>query len=256
MANSHGTHIWFELQTTDADAAIDFYSDILGWSFGKMPGEGPAYHVATAQDGDGVAGITVNPMLDIPPAWLGYIGVDDVDATVSKLQGLGGAVHMPPTDFDDVGRISMVEDPQGVKFYVMRGSSPEDSKAYGRMAEGHVSWAELTSSDQDAALSFYADMFGWTKEGAMPMGPLGDYSFIAPSAGGEVFGAMMNRMQPDSPLRWSYYFRVSELDAAIDRVKAGGGRTHHDPQEVPGGEHVVFCTDPQGADFGLVAPRR
>lgn len=257
MANPHGSHIWFELLTTDADAAAAFYSDVLQWTTSAMPmpGDGPAYTIATARDGDAVAGIMKNPG-DFGPAWFGYVGVDDVDATVAELERRGGKVHMPAQDMENVGRMAFVEDPQGVKFYVMRGFSPEDSKAYGRMADGHASWGELTTTDQDAALSFYGDLFGWRKMGAMPMGELGDYTFIAPASGDEVFGAMMNRTQPDSPLRWNYYFRVPAIDAAMERVKAGGGRVHHDPHQVPGGEHVTFCTDPQGAGFGLVAPQR
>jgi predicted enzyme related to lactoylglutathione lyase len=49
------------------------------------------------------------------------------------------------------------------------------------------------------------------------------------------------------------YFRVSDIDAAADRIKAAGGKILSGPMEVPGGSKVVTAADPQGAVFGLHA---
>ncbi|MBV5324041.1 MAG: hypothetical protein J0626_01565, partial [Rhodospirillaceae bacterium] len=68
-------------------------------------------------------------------------------------------VHLPASDIPDVGRIAMVSDPQGVAIYVMRGASDEASTAYGRHAMGHVSWNELQTTDDAAALAFYDTHF-------------------------------------------------------------------------------------------------
>lgn len=136
MANPHGSWIWYELLTTDTDAAIDFYGQIVGWTASKFPGPMDYNILSTGEDN--VAGVMKNPA-PTAPAWLGYVGVDDVDAAVAKIESLGGKVHMPATDLPGVGRIAMVEDPQGAHFYVMRGTSPEASKAYGRMELGKTS---------------------------------------------------------------------------------------------------------------------
>ena len=60
----------------------------------------------------------------VRPIWLGYVGVDDVDATVARIDAAGGQVQMPPSDIPQAGRIAMVADPQGAPFYVMRPTPP------------------------------------------------------------------------------------------------------------------------------------
>lgn len=252
MTNPHGSWIWYELLTTDADAALDFYTHVIGWTPTKFEGAPSDYTIVNA-GADGVGGVMKNPM-PTPPAWLGYIGVNDVDAAAAKIEALGGKIHMPPTTMEQVGRMAMVEDPQGAKFYVMRGASPEASKAYGRMEMGKGSWNELQTSDDAAALDFYGQLFGWQKQGAMPM-PWGEYSFLSGASDPEAWGAMMPRENAEHPIGWNFYFRVPDIEVARDKVTAGGGTIVTDVMEVPGGERVLFATDPQGASFGLVAPK-
>ena len=255
MTNSHGTPIWYELMTTDPAAAGDYYTKVVGWTLGAFPGNtslsGEQYQIFSAPDGAGVAGMMKlpAPMETTGPAWFGYIGVDSVDATVEGIVKAGGAVHMPPTDLPGVGRMAMVADPGGVVFYVMRGSSPEGSTAFKRMAMGHGEWNELYAADDQVALDFYASQFGWVKDGAMPMGEMGDYSFLSHDGG--MIGAVMKAPAGDRP-RWNYFFRVGQIDEAAERVTGNGGKIDWGPQEVPGGDWVVYATDPQGARFGLV----
>ena len=54
------------------------------------------------------------------------------------------------------------------------------------------------------------------------------------------------------PTRWTYYFNVPSIDAAMERIEHGGGTVTRGPHEVPGGMHVIMSTDPQGDAFGLV----
>ncbi|WP_404336984.1 VOC family protein [Sphingomonas sp. MMS12-HWE2-04] len=255
MPNPHGTPIWYELMTSDADAAQDFYTHVVGWTAAPFPGapEGaPDYRIFSAPDGEGVAGLMQPPEGGPPPGWFSYIGVDDVDAAAAKIAASGGAIHMPPTDIDGVGRMAMVADPQGVAFYVMKGASPKDSTAFQRMAPGHAEWNELVTSDDQAALAFYADQFGWKKDGAMPMGEMGEYSFLSHAGG--VIGAVMPTPPGKSP-RWNYFFRTGSIEDAKARVEASGGTIQHGPMEVPGGDWVLYATDPQGARFGLVGSK-
>jgi predicted enzyme related to lactoylglutathione lyase len=187
-----------------------------------------------------------------PPGWFGYIGVDDVDAAVARIQSAGGSVHMPPTDIEGVGRLAMVADPQGVVFYVMKGSSPEGSSAFKRMAPGHGEWNELVTTDDQAALDFYGEQFGWKKDGAMPMGEMGDYSFLGHDGG--MIGAVM-KAPPGVTPGWNYFFRVGDIDEAKQRIEDAGGSISQGPIEVPGGDFVIYAADPQGAKFGVVGSR-
>jgi uncharacterized protein len=50
------------------------------------------------------------------PGWVGYIGVEDVDAAAGALSRAGGTIQRPPVDVPDVGHFSVVADPQGAVF--------------------------------------------------------------------------------------------------------------------------------------------
>lgn len=263
MTNPHGSWIWYELMTPDPQASRTFYEAVVGWTIdadSAIPGP-TEYRIVHADDGDVAGVLTLTPDMLASGAsagWMGYVGVDDVDATVEQLKAAGGSVHLPPQDVPDVGRFAMVGDPQGVVFYVMRGASDQDSTAFARMGQGHACWNELQTSDADAAFGFYNGLFGWEKAGGMPM-PWGEYSFLrgkdAGNAMDAVWGAMMPREKPEHPVGWTFYFRVPDIDAAHARVMSLGGNPLSDPMEVPGGERVFTATDPQGAVFGLVAPK-
>lgn len=257
MGNPHGTPIWFELMTSDSEAAGAFYTKVIGWQDGGCPGgtaEGIGdYRVYLAPDGQGVAGMMKLPE-DAPPqpAWFSYIGVDDVDAAAAKIADAGGHIHIPPTTMEGVGRMAMATDPQGVAFYVMKGASPEPSTAFRRTATGHGEWNELYTTDDQAALAFYGAQFGWTKDGAMPMGEMGDYTFLGHDGG--VIGAVMKAPPGERP-RWQYYFRVGGIDEAKARIEEAGGTVQQGPMEVPGGDWIIVAADPQGATFGVVGSR-
>lgn len=249
--NPHGSFIWYELLTSDADAAQAFYEKVVGWSVAPF-GEGVDYRLFNAPDGRSVGGLMAMPCeAAMRPSWLGYIGVDDVDRTVAAIEAAGGRVNMPAQDMEGVGRMAMVADPQGIPFYVMRGFSSDESQAFRPDVPGHCSWNELTTTDAEAAFSFYTGLFGWTDGGAMPMCEMGDYQFI--NQGDQMIGAMMNRQGEARPM-WTFYFEVPDIEAAADAVRAGGGTVHFGPDEVPGGDRIIIGSDPQGAMFGLVGP--
>jgi uncharacterized protein len=252
MTNRHGRHIWYELLTTDRDAAAGFYGKVYGWTTASVPGSEPAYTIASAGS-EGVAGIMLIPKPSMKPGWLGYVGVDDVDASAAKVTHLGGSVLTPPEDIPGVGRFALVADPQGAPFYVMRGASPHDSLSFRPSPGGHCAWNELATTDQAAALAFYGAMFGWVKSGAMPMGDQGDYTLL--SHGGEQIGAMMTRMEGGSDPMWTYYFRVPAIDAAAKRITANAGRIVHGPHEVPDGDYIILATDPQEVSFAVVGKK-
>ncbi len=257
--NTHGSFIWYELLTSDAKAAKAFYDGVVGWNVDAEPHSAEMnYRMINALDG-AVGGMMQldEQMLSggAKPGWLGYFGVDDVDASVAAIAAAGGQVHRPAFDIPGIGRIAMVTDPQGVPFYVMRGASGEHSTAYSRMGVQHVSWNELLAPDDKAALEFYGRHLGITKIGGMPMDEFGEYSFIANGdSDGEAIGAVM-RTPPDGRSGWKFYFRVPDINAAKDKVEALGGKVRQGPMEVPGGEWVIGADDPEGAPFGLVGPK-
>ena len=256
MANPHGTPIWYEYLASDADQAQVFYAEVNGWRVDASGMPGMDYRILTAPDGGNVGGLMAMPA-DAPmrPGWVGYFGVDDVDAAVAQVEARGGRVHMPATTMEGIGRMAMVADPQGSAFYVMRGAGDMESTSFRQShdaAVGHVVWNELVTPDQDVAMAFYRDLFGWRHEGGMPMGALGEYKFV--HAGPTCLGASMNT-PPGEPSGWRFYTQVPDIDAAADRLTRAGGQTLHGPIEIPGGSYSLIAQDPFGARFGLVGPR-
>jgi uncharacterized protein len=256
MATSPKPFVWYELMTADMDAAKDFYGAVIGWNAQAWDQPGARYTIMSAGDRP-VAGVMPLPeearQAGGRPGWLGYIHADDVDAATEGVRQAGGAVHRAPADIPNVGRFSVVADPQGAMFMLFKPSGAENAPA-APMTPGHVGWHELYTSDWTAAFDFYAGRFGWTKGEALDMGPMGTYQLFA--AGAEPIGGMMNKPdQIPSPV-WTFYFVVPAADAAAARITGNGGQVLMGPHQVPGGSWIVHGMDPQGAMFAVVAANR
>jgi predicted enzyme related to lactoylglutathione lyase len=255
MVGSHGRFVWYELTTTDADAAKAFYANVVGWGLRDASTPGADYTLFTAGEVP-VAGLMGLPAearkMGAQPRWTGYVGVDDVDAATARLKLLGGTVYVPPTDVPDVSRFAIVADPQAATLALVKWLNPGQEPSAAPSLPGHVSWHELSAVDWEKAFAFYVELFGWQKVDA-DVGGLGTYLLF--SAGGQTVGGMSTK-PPTVPMPfWLYYFNVGDVDAAAKRVKSGGGKILEGPVEARGGNRVARCTDPQGAMFALRAGR-
>jgi len=123
--NTHGAFSWCELMTTDPDAARDFYSQLFGWGSKSM--DMPNGQYTTLQVGDtSIAGLTKIPAdaKGMPPNWGCYVTVKDVDAACTRVKELGGNVIMPPFEIPTVGRMAVIQDPQGAPLSIITYSMP------------------------------------------------------------------------------------------------------------------------------------
>ncbi|RVT92525.1 VOC family protein [Sphingomonas crocodyli] len=240
---------WYELITSDPQAAKTFYGAVAGWTFtdSGLPGMDYSIIHANGVPLGGVMSLENGP----PPSWFGYVAVDDVDGYADKVKAAGGTVHMGPSDIPQVGRFAMVADPQGAPFVLFKGLPGMDMALPPFMTAGSISWHELNTSDWEAGFAFYSGLFGWTKDTPVDMGPMGTYQLFA--AGGNAIGGMFN-IGSDKP-HWLYYIGCDDIDAAEARVKAAGGTVPEGPMEVPGGAWVIPAIDPQGALFAMVGMR-
>ena len=255
MVDSHGRFVWYELATTDTQAARAFYTEVVGWGTRDAPMPGMAYTLFTAGAAS-VSGLMGLPedarTLGMRPSWLGYVGVGDVDATAERIKQLGGALHVPPTDNPNISRFSVAADPQMATIALFKWLNPGQEQPADLDAPGRVGWHELLAADWEKAWAFYGELFGWQKADA-DTGAVGTYQLF--SAGGLTIGGMCTK-PPTVPVPfWLYYFNVGDIDAAAKRVKAGGGQILNGPIEVPGGSWIIQCTDPQGAMFALAGKR-
>jgi hypothetical protein len=234
MPNS-GSFIWYELLTSDPDAASSFYSEVVGWTAEDSGMQEVSYTLLKA-DGAPVAGLmALTPemlAMAAKPAWLGYVGVDNVDDTLAAVKDAGGSLRQAPPDIPQVGRFAVVGDPQGAAFGLFPPLGPEGESA-APMTLGHVGWHELHSSDWEAGFAFYCGLFGWAKDQALDMGPMGTYQ-VFNYGSGNAMGGMFNADTFGGP-GWLFYFVVADIDAAQGRVTGAGGQVLQEPMEVPGG---------------------
>jgi hypothetical protein len=260
-----GSFIWYELMTTDADAAAKFYGRVIGWSIGAPTVSSPGakdYRMIARSDG-GVAGGVLDLTSDMVshgarPTWLGYLHVSDVDASVRAITADGGKLLLPAMDLP-VGRIAMVADPMGAAFYVMNPIPPAGklnarSDVFDPSAKQRVNWNELASTDLPRAKAFYAKHFGFEFKETMNMGLMRDYCFITHN-GVPRIGAIMQAPK-DAPFHaWLFYFGVNSIAAVKTAIETSEGKILNGPHEVPGGQWIIIATDPQGAAFGVVGPQ-
>jgi hypothetical protein len=118
---------WTQLNAKDTAKAKAFYTALVGWKTQDDP-MGPEFgggYYTTFMKADGPAGgmMAIPPMPGsehIPSHWLPYFAVSDVDASTAKALSLGGKQHVPPTDIPGTGRFSVLADPQGASFALIK----------------------------------------------------------------------------------------------------------------------------------------
>lgn len=111
--NEPGTFVWNELATTDAPSSVEFYSAVFGWGDSSGNGTGAVF---TDPDGREICGAHAAGDGE-PPFWSVWFAVDDCDATVARVQELGGSVLVEPNDMG-FGRGAVVAAPGGAVFGV------------------------------------------------------------------------------------------------------------------------------------------
>ncbi len=250
-----GRPVWYELMTTDMKGAESFYKNVVGWKTSPFEGAGQPYTMFNRSGDQSVGGVmTTPPEVKAPPFWAMYIAVPKLEDARAHIERLGGKVHTEVIEIPDVGRLQMMMDPQGAAFYIIQPTSREQ-RPEGAPEMGEASWHELMTTDWRAAMKFYEQVFGWKPSQTMDMGEMGTYQMFDRPHG--MIGGMMNKPKElaNVPPNWQIYFRVPDVNAAAERIKANGGKILNGPMEVPGGDWVVNAMDPQGAAFGLHAKK-
>ena len=247
-----GRFVWYQLNTTDLPAAREFYTEIVGWKTGDWTGGDDPYTMFSRGQ------VPVGGAMALPPEaleagapqhWLAYISTPDVDKTVLQATDNGAQVFVPPIDLADVGRISVLADPQGAMIAVFAPTpGPQDTLFEPEI--GDAAWHELITTDHVAAMEFYHTLFGWEKTDTMDMGDMGLYQMFGRKS--KTLGGMFNKPADiPAPPHWMIYFRVEDVHDCVDRITERGGKILNGPMEVPGGDFVVQCMDPQGGVFAL-----
>jgi predicted enzyme related to lactoylglutathione lyase len=251
-----GRFVWHELMTTDIEAAKKFYQKVIGWGTQKWDAKNdvtpPEYTMWTAGE-QPVGGLMLLPeeakAMGAPPHWMSYMSVPDVDATVRKAKSLGANVYVEPETVPEVGRFSVMSDPDGAVFAVMTPDGPYQPESDPELLG--FSWHELFSKDWRNADEFYTELFGWKPTQDMDMGPeLGTYHMFGRDR--FTYGGMMTKpANMQAPPSWLHYVLVDSADEAAERAVKAGGKILNGPMDVPVDDRVAVLLDPQGAAFAV-----
>ncbi len=244
-----GRFVWHELHTLDRPSAARFYQQLFGWETKDVPmGPGEPYTLCM-RDGKDFAGITKSMApAHVPPHWLPYVGVDDVDASAAKIKELGGKILKTPMDIPNIGRFAAVADPQGAALAIYKGNSPYPAEPQ-TPPPGAFCWEELYTSDPAAAAKFYAAAFGYSIE-EMDMGPVGVYRILK-RGDRQTAGILKNMPGGPKQPHWLEYVGVKNVDDATKRAQELGAKVHVPATDIPKVGRFSIVQDPTGGGLAL-----
>ena len=244
-----GAPCWVDLMTSDAERARAFYEGVLGWQALEANEEFGGYFMFM-NDGVPVAGAMANHSEGaIPDLWSIYLHVDDADATLSRVHELGGQVVVPAVQVGDLGTMAVITDPTGAGIGLW---APLNFQGFGVVAEpGTPVWFELHTSEYDAALDYYRDVFDWSTE-EMSASPEFRYSVSkdGESSVAGVYDASLDLGEAGRSF-WTVYFGVEDVDDALRSVRELGGSVVSPAQNTPYGR-MATVADPTGTEFRVM----
>ncbi len=236
-----GKFVWFDLVTSNVEAAASFYSQVLGWQFRRV--WGIRDYVVLRANGRQIGGITAAERPD-EVGWIGSLSVGNVDKAAEWVEQNGGRVLQAPVDLPNRGRMAVFADPQGAVFAALRSQSG-DPPDVATTRPGDWAWVELWTTDVEGAHHFYRRLVGY--QYAAVHG--GSYHIFGrqdvPRAG--VVEIQWKGVEPN----WLPYVRVRDLAIILRRVKAGGGDVLQEPRDDFGDGKVALIVDPTGGVIAL-----
>jgi predicted enzyme related to lactoylglutathione lyase len=239
-----GEPIWVDLATPDIDKSIAFYGSLFGWTCDRSRSEEFGGYSNFSKDGKLVAGIMPLMQEGMPPVWSSYVCTDDTDKTVAKVTEAGGSVVAPPMAVAELGTMAVFTATDGSFFGTWQPGTHLGAERIGE--EGCLSWIELSTRNQDAALPFYEAVFGW---GARKSEGYTEFQ----QGGTSVAGCMdMQPMVPaEVPSYWMPYFQAEDPAAKAQEAASLGATVLVPFMEM---EQVAFSIvqDPHGSTFGLL----
>ena len=245
-----GSPSWADLLARDGQKAKDFYTGLFGWTYDDHPaGPDQVYTIYSHQGQAVCASAQYGPGDEnLPPHWSVYVTVDDLDAALARTRNAGGTVLLEPCDVLDVGRMAIIQDPQGASlrlWYPLKHAGASIINEPGALAG-----VELATTDAGAASAFYEAVLGVTAEQDPNTGF--DYTMLKagerPAAGiieiGEDWGPV--------PPNWGVYFGVNDVDATVARARELSGSVLVEPRDIGDFLRFAVLKDSEGAVFSVV----
>ena len=249
----HGAFCWIELSTPDQNAAKSFYGSLFGWASQDFPmGPNDFYTMFQLEARNTGAAYTMRAeqrSQGVPPNWMVYIAVANVDDAASRAAQLGGKVLSPPCDVYTAGRMAVVQDPTGAVFALWQPKTHIGTGIAG--VYGTLCWADLTTPDTERAKSFYSGLLGWR----ITVGENDPSGYLHIRNGEEYIGGIppSSFAPPNTPPNWMAYIYVANCDETTAKCSQLGGKTLLGPMNIEKVGRMSILADPQGAVFSAFA---
>jgi uncharacterized protein len=247
---------WTELATADPLKAGKFYARLLNWdrnpiSIGTPSGRTLEYTLLSV-GGQNVGGmyemIRGQRLQGIESRWLPYIFVADARETGKRTEELGGKVLAPPVEVFDLGRLSILRDPQGIAFGAWQAARL-DGGFQTRNQQGFACWCEHVSADATKAVRFYSALLRWSQRAV-------DGTRVVLEHGGTAVAGFSTSRPGGQPPQWVSFFQVADCAASCEKVASLSGTVLVPPVGANDAERHAVVSDSQGAVFGLFQPAR
>ncbi|NEY36623.1 VOC family protein [Streptomyces sp. PRKS01-65] len=251
--DTEGVPCWVDAQLPDVEAGKRFYGELFGWAFEDRPdvrdagdardapaaggrGRAPGSPVWARLGGAPVAGLAQKPDGRLPTVWTVYFATPDARALAGRIERAGGQIVSTPVPVGALGTAALAADPQGAVFGLWQ---PAGHPGFGRRHEpGTFTWAELYTTDTEAANAFYGGLF--------------HDALFGPEAEPDFGRAQVSAVFPaEMPPHFLVHFRVTDCAAAVGAVTRLGGRVQVPPFTTSYGR-VAVVGDDQGASFALL----
>jgi uncharacterized protein len=253
--------VHFEVMGQDGPRLQQFFSELFGW---RIDADNPmGYGVISHSDNHGLGGMGIGGgiMGGMDAADGGvtfYVEVDDVEATLHKVEKLGGTRLYGPEQIPGGPLFGHLKDPEGhwIGLFQRGYAEPARIAADAPRQGTPVVHFEVIGKDYSTLVAFYESLFGWKPDANNPVG----YGVIARddnlNADGVGIGgglmALPEEMRGDSDGHVTFYAEVDDVEATLQKVEQLGGKRLHGPDTVPGGGPTLGqFVDPEGHLIGV-----
>ncbi len=122
-----GTIVGTDLTVDNAEDVRDFYAGVIGWEVESLTVDDHEDYVMKSPGGEWVAGVChrLGPNADLPPQWLVYVAVADLEQSLARCADLGGTAITPIKGLGEGTSYVVVRDPAGAVL-ALSGPTPND----------------------------------------------------------------------------------------------------------------------------------
>jgi uncharacterized protein len=238
--------VHFEIGGPDDAPLVRFYRELFGWDMRRAGGDGIFYTFVDTRGGGGVNGGIGKSGTGEPWSTF-YVGVDDLQATLDKVESLGGKAAMPIIEVPGMLTFTMFTDPDGLLVGLVKAEPPPEGTPLGPSAGdgAAVDWFEVLGADAARTQRFYAAVFGWKRTDSGFPG----YALVDTDAGGR---GIQGGLGAGGGSRWAtVYATVPDVERALVRAGQLGGSRLYGPNDVDDHTQTGAFRDPAGNVFGV-----